>query len=390
MLQIPIKHDDSRSCVDDIVVAIADWYGCDYQLMFSESWEFEFTAGSIILPREDKRYDLIGKYHRLKMTFHDAENAEQLIQKIMDELKEGRPIAIYIDTFWCPWYVGKFQEVHSDHFCIVLGYDEEKGAFYCIDGQMSTTPVELPVQMLKEGYDNYIAFRLTEDNEPEWDWQEIIMKAVDSIGLQNKDNNMFSSMTDFASYLNEGFNMSNEIHGYENEPSLAPIFQQLKKVNRGRKQFAIALGYIAEKKGIDELQVISDRLNKAGDIWISIYGMLIKSLYIDNPKQITGRISKKVMEISDIERSIAEDLVKISSGAYAEDTDSSSQESLYSSDFLLSDYCYVNLDKHFNNQGFSKDLTPACKAEFSNIGKYFIDDGLSEKREWAVEYMKFR
>jgi len=397
MLHIPISGDDAYDCLDAIVVAVANWYGCDYQLMFSNSWEFEYskcsspesTIGQNIIPVEkNDRFSLLGKYHGLYLDFFFETTTEQTVKAIMEELALGKPISLFMDTFWCPWYKGGYQEFHAGHTCLVVGSDESKEVFYCIDGQMTIDPVELPIEMLRKGCNGYLKFTFIKDHVYKVNWKDLIDDSIKNTGFETNKDNFFDEMVYLAQQLKENFDITKEIKGFEKRPFQALIFKKLLQVGRGRKQYAQFLKYIGEINSINELITISYDLDKVGKIWSAIFGMIVKGVYIGNPSYIIDRVSAKVINAANIEKSIARNLRKIIS-AKSDFHDISSQKmDIMGASF--SKFYYICLDEYFNNQGFSEIMTLDCKAEFSNVGRYFLNKNLPIENEWSVDNMKFR
>lgn len=394
MLNIPISMDYAHDCLDSLVVAVANWYGCDHQLMFSESWEFEFpnfnlqetTIGENIIPNQkNNSYSLLGKYHGLYVNFHLEKNTERLIRAVSDELILGKPISIFLDTFWCPWYKGGFQEYHASHACLVVGFDENREVLYCIDGQMANDPVELSMEMLRKGCSGYLTFQFIEDHDYKVNWKELIYNSLESTGLETDMNNFFNDMVSLALCIKDNFDIKRELKGFEEHPFQAHIFKRLLMVERGRKQYAHFLRYIGEKNNKNELINISYDFIKAGELWSSIFGMMIKGVYIGNPQYITDRVSAKIIAASRLEKSIAINLMKILEGSDL--VSSPSFKETLKDDFHIFNYVFLN--KYYNNQGFGK-LTPDCKAEFSNVGRFFLSESLPTENDWSVGNMKFR
>lgn len=398
-LDLTIKYVDSYDCLDNLVVDAAKWFGKEYALLFADAWGFCYkpidelngeTFGANMQSGGAFGWEYIEKYHGLKVSIIPKTTYQDILDIVRIELKEKRPVIIYMDTFWCPWYKGYYQQLKAHHYCLVTDIDDNNN-LYIVDNQMATNGAILSESNFSNGFGECMIFTLKEHSSVNADWKKIIQRAVDRVINPIGGISCFEQMRKFANDIQEKLDLNQEVISYESNPFKAPVFQSLFKLGQGRKQFSLVLDYIGNSLDKPELIILSDKLKIAGEKWVSLFGMTCKAYYrqgIDREK-IVKRVVNKIYEIALEEELIASKLMEICINGKISELDNIMKCDEQDSKKSFNNISYIDISKQMNSEGFSSSLLSDTKAEISDGGRYFLTEGLSSKREWVVENMRF-
>ncbi|MCQ1531143.1 BtrH N-terminal domain-containing protein [Lutispora saccharofermentans] len=397
MLNITAKHDDACNCLEDLYMSVADWFHVDYELMYSEAWGFSYTQGhnlsetsllsDLFRPGNGDRDALWQLYHGMAVTCTQPKSVSEVIDVICRELGNNKPVILYMDSFWCPWYKGRYQQFHTAHYCLITGINETHDVLYCVDGQNAGNGAELPVYNMAQGFGEYITFNKVEPSFADRSWQEIISDSMKRFNLS--DNSIFDMLRCFAKDLVPKVDFNAELSQYKDNPFNAPLFELFLAIGRGRKQFAKSLQYLSINYNDARLMGFADRLIRAGDRWSSIFGMIIKSYYMNKEIEMLKKVAQKIEEAADDEERIASELRE-----YAETGHTASKQihlikSHMPLDNDLKQYFSVDLTNYYNNKAFDEVYNDKITAELSNGGRFMLSDDIPKDRNWNIEHMKF-
>lgn len=398
-MNITVKYYEQYDCLENLVVAVARWWGHRYELGFAESWGFQYNRknllcdnnfGKNIYDGKVWKLEYLEKYHGIKVNNIEQGDYHEILDVIRAEVKKDRPVIIYMNTFWCPWYKEDYQKVNSPHYCMVTDIDNEDN-IHIKDAQMAENGALLPIDDFSKGFGNCITLSLKECESINDDWKKIIYNAVDRVSTPTGEICMFEQMRNFAEDLKDKLDFSREIKGKEDDPFQAALFEMIRSISRGRMQFSEVLNYMGELVQKPELMAFSNRMKAAGQRWNSVFGMLCKAYYLQGAarERILDRIIGKIYEAASDEEDIALSLIEFCKNGNIANNWNTPMENNLSDKAVFMDCSYVDITKHMNNQGFSGSLSTDCKAEISNGGRYFLTEGLPIEREWKIENMKF-
>lgn len=393
-LDIVIKHDEFYDCLENLVLAVAKLWKKDYQLMSADVWDFSYktseqdnmlSLGQSVSNNAISNYDNLAKYHGISMKFVETSDYLEGLDVIKNELSNNRPVAIYMDTFWCNWYKVLYKKLHRPHYCLVIGIDTETNDLYIVDSQMANEETILPIKEFIHGFEAYITFSNEDVDIKNFDWKVLLQNSLKK--NKNIENlvNIFEEMRKFAVDISSKLDLQNEIIGLEKFPFKAKIFQELFTLGKRRKQYSRMLAYIGKLYDIKELDAFSSRMKLAGDRWSSIFGLLCKAYYMNNDIKIINKIASKIEEAANDEENIADNLLEFCKYG----NNNLCNTSIEHINNKMDIYCFLNLSSHMNNQGFSNSLLPTCSAQLSDDGRYFLADNLPTDKIWNIANMKF-
>jgi hypothetical protein len=400
-LDIKPIHYDFLTCFEDSIVTVAEWSGYRYELMFSEDWNFVFNFEKSRLNKnlgqsiEVTSHDIknkLDKFHGIKIESVEI-SSEKVTKVIIDELKNKKPIIVFVDSFWCPWD-WFFQKRHNDHAFLVTGFDDTE-KFYCCDCFYQTNNI-ITGEELRKGFIGRTEVFSFEGNEKIYvNWSNVLQIVLNRLRDGDRGLNAFDSMRYFADVLESLTDLQNEILGCEEYLFSAPLVSNLEYIAYGRRRFARLLDYFEEEIGIKYLQELANRLRKVAIQWANIRLMLIK-LTFSYDALIKNRIVSKIREIAESEESMAEQMAEvlrsnINASHYFTNrcktiSMEEKKENLVSSNNVL----MVDLSPYLNNQAFGNSISEKVTADLMGTGTYFLKGNLPDNDVWKVNKMKFK
>lgn len=390
MLCITPYHDEARDCFDDVIASVAAWSNRNYELMYSKAWSFLYKPvqtniaplGNSINLLPYNRYELLMKYHGIKIEHHVNKSPKYMFKKIKYELSKNLPVAIFINAFWCPTCPGyQKKETQDMHCCLVVGLDNDNTLHY-VDPYYMNYNASLPKNNFVKGCKGYVTFAFSTPEEPEVDWFTIINNTYSRLKNTSDSINSFSMIRAFSDHIERSLDMTLEeaIPGtYIGEFTL---IQKLVNIYKDRKQFCIVLEYIAEKYNVPALVASSKKLKNIVIKWGMVRALLCKTyLTSDLSTDLKFRIADKIRDIANAEEYIANNLLQFQS----------LNKNLYETSNQIYDSILYNVDLrlHFNNKSFCKSSYYNGIADFTGDGRFFLMDDFSNDNIHDVKAKKF-
>lgn len=311
----PVRN-ENYDCFQGIVASVATHFKCNYLLLFAGVWGFSFEPlkmgkgyinfGERLIPEFNTvMFDLLERFHGCKITIYDTDTINEIKAVILNELSKGLPVGIYLDSYWCPWNIA-YKKYHITHYCLVIGFDDDKESFMFIDPYCSDNIEKLSIVELEKGYGNYFTFKFTESKEQniENELNYIIKLCLVTLKLDNEQLNSFKMMRSFADEFEQYMDLDKEISGYEDTYAV-PFFRQMKAIESCRKNFSLTLNYIAETCNDKNILQLSSNMLQASNIWSKIRLMIIRMSMTSSQSGQIKKIVDKIREVTDYEESIA-------------------------------------------------------------------------------------
>jgi hypothetical protein len=313
-------------CLEDSIATFAHWIGRDYELMFINSWGFNYASPDkmnplligerIFLHNTDiMRQNFLQSlefYHGIKLTWIDSWSIQEDLLNIQLELTANRPVVLDFDIFWAPWARG-FQKSHQSHSYLINGVDDPNAAFLCMDSFSLISYLTLPFRNFIKGRTNLGRFTIF--NEPIINPDDIIssinMTAANLLGGE-KTVNYFNLMREFGDEIIQSFDVQREMGG-QTEYHNTILWNKIKEFALTRLRFALLLKYLSKKLSSREsfLVEMSLRFKESGLMWYKIMNMLGKIFLVINLKtDIIRRFANSIKEIADFEEKLAYMLLK--------------------------------------------------------------------------------
>lgn len=379
---LPKKNYEIQNCLDDIVVTVANWFNRGYELMYSGSWSFLYKpakthvaplGNSIDIIPTDK-YILLEKYHGIKLNFQKNKSLDDTLTIIGNELSKNRPVAIYINAFWCPTcFAYQIQKTEQNHFCLVVGVDMSKRILKYVDPFFMKSNIELTIDDLTQGYRNQIiTFSLINPEISEVNWKIIISKIIDRLKNTFEELNIFDMIRKFSYHLRYSLDMKKEKVVPDMNVGDFPLIRKLISITNSRKEFCFLLDYMTKKYNVPYLIEFSSRIKDVTLKWGMVRALLCKSYLASNFSTVLkNKIADIVLDIADYEENIANDLIRNQNLKPGFSVIESSNKD-YTTE--LNNIYFVDLKPHFNSKSFSRLHKYNGKADFTGDGRFFITD----------------
>ena len=314
---IQALHEGYRSCVEDIIVSVATWWGMDHQYMYTEAWDFYYTRwtplskdalGSRLHEGIDKTWHNLSAFHGLILHInshlHSPYEAFELIKK---ETGAKRPVMIYINDYWCHWRTS-YQKEHQIQPCLVIGVEADNSGLMCIDPYTTREIKNLPIHDFHDAYKNIVTFEKREEHILPFSIQAVMIPILeDLLGLREEDNR-FDRMRDFAIDIENTLDLNLEVDHNAPYDIKSDLFNTIKYIARRRTQFATLLTYISNRFHVDMLHY-AQTVNQTAQKWDLIVNLLLRMYYSKDWLTSRKNIAKKVKEAADYEENIAESLL---------------------------------------------------------------------------------
>jgi hypothetical protein len=125
------------SCHQGLLATYAAYQKREYDMMFSESWGFNYQSGdhpfgsSLDPYYQNRREILLEKFHGIKVIDEKYTSKANLIDLLQSTLPQC-PIILYCDVYNCPWNIS-YQRNHIDHYILAIGLSDNMEQIYILD-----------------------------------------------------------------------------------------------------------------------------------------------------------------------------------------------------------------------------------------------------------------
>ena len=321
LLDIRLSYErESRNCIEDLVVSVASWLRRKHELMYAESWGFNFHSGDHgggerlgerIGPAMGERWGLLERHHGIKWVVGKSPPGDGLAALVRGELGAGFPVALSQSE-------GGMQRESSDlgmeraapPYFLVVGFDDREEVLfflryntnYAVDRNWEVE--RLSAGDLRHWEGSYMRVRLTgRDRWEEVDGFEVIENAVGRLGNLNECGSIVS-IRNFADALDQSLDMEAEMEGCANY-YWTPLFYNLMRVSHGRFQFARLLRHLGCQGHITQFHEASELFAALGREWNLVRSLLMKLASRSGDRQLLGRICTRVRELAAGEEELA-------------------------------------------------------------------------------------
>lgn len=258
MWNIGVITEKQYSCEQALLKAVAKYYQRDYQMIFSDSWGFNYSydeksIGKKLSPGYAGK-KLINYYF-----FHGIKVQNTMMSSIQDfnlffhNNISKSPILIEYDTFYCFWN-RLYKKMHNFHMLLILDIAKD-GYYLCID-QYTNKPMKIKIHKNWKG--RVSTFELCSEVSSKKENYLVELKNQGEFLIQQ---NMIANLESFIKDLTELSGYTEELI-FENriDPSMSPLILNLERIKNQRMCFKEYLEYL-NKKNIfhsDIKELISD------------------------------------------------------------------------------------------------------------------------------------
>ncbi len=379
-------------CFDDCICTYARYVGFDWELMFSDTWNFSpqqsYDSSEYNNEIHNKKLILLEKTHGIQLKHHRVSEYEG-VHIINKELQNGRPVILELDAFWCPWDPA-FQKYHNRHCFLINGFDDASNSFICVDPYFMQKDSLFSVEYYKNGFVEIITFNLL--TKPLEKQPEEMIRAYVMDMLNGSTPNYFENTRRFGMNL-ENIDFEKEIASNK-QFWITTIYRVFEKILTTRVEYVVVLKYVAKKYNNPFFYELVDSFSEITNMWNVCRGMLIK-ISINNHKQkLIKRLSEKMIQIVDEEEQIAWDIIEMQrtiinskkiSVVIPEYLNGSIQKQYPKENIVFAD-----LAEYTNNRGFGTCPFTDSRADFTSYGQCFLMDSDSPMGVFEIDNMIFK
>lgn len=388
LIPFKIERIPNLSCVEQILKGMADWKKSSYELMFLEEWDFNYLDNDADLVEKfnlysERKYELLEKYHGIKISYHKTESPEAVFTKIKESILCKQPIGIIVDSFWLPWDITRYQKVSLLHILLVVGIDEATQELICIDAQLAAEGERLDRVHFDKACVEYTLFEFQNVNK-KLNFNNMIADLKENVCENDHKKEMSARIKRFANDFANSNHME-EFSKNDLSPSEDPLLNNILKVSDQRNNFANALDYFDQEFGQSLFREISNDLVLASEKWRTVFGLLIKSYYAGNFNKVKDRAYERIMAIQVFENEIFEKLNSIVLTGETIDFVAENEYGHYNGSIMNE---FIDLKAYFNNKGICYEDKIINGAELSNPNRFImIENGFTSSLD--VENMVF-
>lgn len=258
-------QDNPQSCDDNIMISVANWKKRDFELMYADQWKFDFSmkktdgifdktdlAARLYYMNSLKTFKLYSEVTGITISRMEDTN----IIKISEKLRKSEPVAIKLDTYYLPWHENLYERIHSEHSCLIVGYDPE--GFYINDTTMRQKPV-------KKAYISYETVKTCSYDEAVFFSVEKTANEVNSqISIQNINEESFAKMEKYRKYVKEEGYTKEDLEPFDGGEGI--VLRAIRNIIRSRKNYLLAVNCYCSKEGKD-CEEFAKLITKANNKW---------------------------------------------------------------------------------------------------------------------------
>ncbi|MBS4536698.1 hypothetical protein GOQ29_13830 [Clostridium sp. D2Q-14] len=308
-LDVKINNQQALNCLASVFINVAEYYGTDYQGIYKGVWGFDYDVQSSNLifhsmkvPLYVDTREILTKEHGLETIVEYDRMAEEAIEIIRKDLKEGNPVCVCLNACNCKWTIA-YRRLRFMHNCLIIGDDTEKEVFYISDPFFNTELAELPYNEFLEGY--YYDHRFKKKGEPQdinYHWKEDIRAAL----INNKES--FDKIKQFGGFVLDSYK---ELADLDWKLYKAYEFTYFFRVYYySRYNYIEFLQYITENTEADFYQEMR-LLQTSKEYWGYVWRIIQKIVNISSYKKTESyakEVNQYLSKISKIESEVWEKL----------------------------------------------------------------------------------
>ncbi|MFB9328181.1 BtrH N-terminal domain-containing protein [Paenibacillus aurantiacus] len=316
---VPIRG-ISTTCFQDLIISVAAYWEREHAFVFAESLNvrYEPAPGRLIgaSVRTDKytSLDLLYRYAGMELRQLRCADAADAYPALRSELEAGRPVAIEFDAYWNPWgNKAAYQQVHSEHICLVVGLEAETGggvSLVCIDPTFSVKAERLPLDHFMNGNrGGLITVERHEPSVPE------PVELMGRIAAKYSESRNAEAIHEIAVAIREAGSLAEEFEGVFDFWA-SPLFQRLDTIYYARHYLsetaALLLGGDPESDIRHELERVHSTSQRLTAEWDIVQKLLIKHYGVRAAKkedralqQLSGRMEANAELEEELEAALA-------------------------------------------------------------------------------------
>ncbi len=217
--------------------------------------------------------------------------------------QNGRPVAIQLDAFNCPWNIA-YQKVHFNHYILTLGYKDE--ILLCQDPFCYINNIELDPKIQSYIGRDYYIYNICEKKDMLPEEQKMILKeAVQYYIMTQTHNKILQFASDLIGQTDYFFNIQ-----LQNPVIINPFFIKLKSLVSDRLNFLLFLEDISAVMP-DQFTALVNDFRKITKLWQDTYLLMIKTMMREINSNELEPIEQRFVQLANDEYYIAAEIINL-------------------------------------------------------------------------------
>ena len=218
-------------------------------------------------------------------------------------MKDGTPVIIFYDTFYCPWSYA-YEKYHIEHSCLIIGINNND--LCCIDPNITSEIKTFDYNDFANAVIKHATLKINLSNIPVIDWRGILKQSALKMINKNGHNCPTDEMIVFANEISK-MDVHTEILIYK-EIWGSPLFRKISFIGQGRMNFSKYLKYLYKEYKIELIRCFYEKIEEIGRNWYKIRLMVIRIPMLENREQHLKLMAEKINEIACMEKNLALDI----------------------------------------------------------------------------------
>lgn len=284
LLKVEPIRNEYFDCMDSILSTVAQYMNKPYSLMFIGSMGFEYSPikkratslgeklseGVCYTPQ----YSL-EKYHGIKVSKHNADSYKYLHHLIEEMLSGNMPICVCVDRFYCPWDYAH-NKFHISHYYLIVGINETKEEYICLDPNSSLEQYPLPYECLENGCREYFTFENKVSSNSSFSLSGILHSNYFSHECSEIIEKRYSDIIKFAGDLVTYIDFDRELSPWTDNLQDTFLFRHLRNISQNRLKFSDALCSLSNAFDNKNIYDIAQQAKELHSQWDNASTLLFK------------------------------------------------------------------------------------------------------------------
>ena len=288
LLTVEAIRNDYFECMDSILATIAHYMNKPYSLMFTGCMGFEYSPikkGATSLGEKlsegachSPKYSL-EKYHGIKVSRHDADSHKYLHCLIEKMLNSEMPVCVCVDRFYCPWDYA-YNKFHISHYYLIIGIDETKKEYICLDPNSSLKKYPLPWECLEKGCREYFTFENKVSSNANFSLSDILHSNYFSHECSEIIEKRYNDILKFARDLVTYIDFDRELSPWVDNLQDTFLFRCLRNIGQNRLKFSDALYSLSNAFDNKNIFCMAKQAKDLYALWDNVSTLIFKYHFI--------------------------------------------------------------------------------------------------------------
>lgn len=318
-----LEKNNKMDCFDNnVLVPLSKLEGFNYNIYFLKMYNIIYKEEERLLLNHNLDYghpyringlDALKDIYNIDYSILNAEDfasRDQIIPYITKAMKEGKQVAVTLDSYGCKWS-HFYLDQHMLHTILLLDYDEKTATFKSSDIYLNEDDIEITAENLLEYFSWLICF--TTDKKTLELSKEAVSESFKNYILNLSDKDIIEPLEAIYSSL-KGYKYSAEDKEYYASPDKSYFIIRFIALSWSRYNFAEAMSFIDTLYTEPVFTNVIQRLTQLASDWEKFKNLLVFLMtraVPENEYVFNGKIISKMETLITEEKSISENLFEI-------------------------------------------------------------------------------